>query len=82
MHVVTMFYSGRAPLKLSLELLNREGYSSSNPLPPRHAHNITVPGTVAGWVDTVERFGSGKVRVYAWTFDPKLACNIWRENGC
>ena len=53
--------SGRAPLKLTLEHLKREGYSPSNPLPMRHAHNITVPGAAAGWADTVERFGSGKV---------------------
>ena len=25
------------------------------------AHSVTVPGAPAGWVDTVERFGSGKV---------------------
>ena len=24
-------------------------------------HAITVPGAAAGWVDTVEKFGSGKV---------------------
>jgi len=54
--------SGRAPLKLTLEHLKCEGYSPSNPLPVRHAHNITVPGAAAGWADTVERFGSGKVR--------------------
>ena len=24
-------------------------------------HAVTVPGAAAGWVDTVERFGSGKV---------------------
>ena len=24
-------------------------------------HSITVPGTVAGWVDTIENFGSKKV---------------------
>ena len=54
-------YSGRAPLKLSLEVLESQGFSTSNPLPPRHAHNVTVPGAAAGWVDTVSKFGSGKV---------------------
>ena len=24
-------------------------------------HSVTVPGAAAGWVDTVEKFGSGKV---------------------
>ncbi len=47
---------------LTLEHLKKDGYSSSSPPPVRHAHNVTVPGAAAGWVDTVERFGSKKVR--------------------
>ena len=54
--------SGRAPLDLSLEVLESQGFSASNTLPPRHAHNVTVPGAAAGWVDTIDKFGSGKVR--------------------
>ena len=54
-------FSGRAPLGLSLDVLKSQGFSTSNPLPPRHAHNVTVPGAAAGWVDTVDIFGSGKV---------------------
>lgn len=53
--------SGRAPAKLSLNVLARDGFSETNPPPPTHAHNITVPGAAAGWVDTVETFGNGKV---------------------
>ncbi|KAG9497222.1 hypothetical protein J7337_012015 [Fusarium musae] len=30
-------------------------------IPTHHVHAATVPGAAAGWVDTVERFGSGKV---------------------
>lgn len=30
-------------------------------IPLKHAHSVTVPGAAAGWVDTVERFGSGKL---------------------
>ena len=39
------------------------GYSLDNPVPPKHALNITVPGAVAGWLDTIEKHGSGKVCV-------------------
>ena len=62
--------SGRASAKASLELLTSRGYSIDTdalqattpcPLPPKHALNVTVPGAAAGWVDTVERHGSGKV---------------------
>lgn len=55
--------SGRAPAEQNLELLNSKGYSLSQPIPARHALNVTVPGAVAGWVDTLEKFGSGQVRV-------------------
>jgi gamma-glutamyltranspeptidase / glutathione hydrolase len=30
-------------------------------IPMASVHAVTVPGAAAGWVDTVERFGSGKV---------------------
>ncbi|KAL8894957.1 MAG: hypothetical protein Q9207_008354 [Kuettlingeria erythrocarpa] len=33
----------------------------SGDIPPRSVHSITTPGAAAGWVDTVEHFGSGKV---------------------
>lgn len=61
-YYISILYSGQAPLDLSLEVLESQGFSASNPLPPRHAHNVTVPGAAAGWVDTVDKFGSGKVR--------------------
>jgi len=47
--------SGRAPAALSLERLEREGYSGE--LPPYHPYTITVPGACAGWFDLVTRFG-------------------------
>jgi gamma-glutamyltranspeptidase/glutathione hydrolase len=54
--------SGRAPQKLSLELLASQGYSAvDTPLPVKHAHTVTVPGAAAGWVDTVQSMGSGKL---------------------
>ena len=58
---ITIFRSGRAPQKLSLDLLASQGYSVNNPLPVKHAHTVQVPGAAAGWVDTVQEMGSGKV---------------------
>jgi len=56
--------SGRSSLKSSLEATRealglKDGEKSDIPLNSVHA--VTVPGAAAGWVDTVERFGSGKV---------------------
>eukprot|EP00105_Crassostrea_gigas_P040115 XP_019924263.1 PREDICTED: uncharacterized protein LOC105331781 [Crassostrea gigas] len=54
--------SGRAPSKLTLDLLHQQGYSTYKPYPDQtHGHSVTVPGAPAAWVDTVERFGSGKL---------------------
>ncbi|MFO8037042.1 MAG: gamma-glutamyltransferase family protein [Anaerolineales bacterium] len=47
--------SGRAPESLSLNRLEREGFSES--LPPFHPYTITVPGACSGWCDLVERHG-------------------------
>ncbi len=47
--------SGRAPAKLTLDLLRQQGFERE--LPPFHAHTITVPGACAGWCDLVERHG-------------------------
>jgi gamma-glutamyltranspeptidase/glutathione hydrolase len=47
--------SGRTPAQLSLDLLTTQGL---NELPPYHAHTATVPGTVAGWCDFIEKHGS------------------------
>src|SRR6185503_19631386 len=47
--------SGRAPAALSIDLLRKEGL---DPLPPHHAHAVTVPGACAGWIDLLARHGS------------------------
>lgn len=47
--------SGRAPAALSIDLLRRQGL---DPLPPLHAHAVTVPGACAGWCDLIARHGS------------------------
>jgi len=56
--------SGRSSMKSTLEATRKdlgmkEGDTDHIPLDSVHA--VTVPGAAAGWVDTVERFGSGKV---------------------
>jgi gamma-glutamyltranspeptidase/glutathione hydrolase len=47
--------SGRAPAALSIDLLRRQGL---DPLPPHHAHAVTVPGACAGWCDLIARHGT------------------------
>ncbi|KAF4957924.1 hypothetical protein FGADI_2753 [Fusarium gaditjirri] len=56
--------SGRSGSKQTLENIRKslkipEGKVGE--IPTHHVHAATVPGAAAGWVDTVERFGSGKV---------------------
>ncbi|XP_061193851.1 glutathione hydrolase-like YwrD proenzyme [Saccostrea echinata] len=54
--------SGRAPSKLTVELLHSQGFSMTQPFPAQtHGHSVTVPGAPAAWIDTVEKFGSGKL---------------------
>ncbi|MCK5141331.1 MAG: gamma-glutamyltransferase, partial [Candidatus Heimdallarchaeota archaeon] len=48
--------SGRAPAMLNVDKLNSIGIKDN--LPPLSVHTITVPGAAAGWVDTVEKFGT------------------------
>lgn len=58
--------SGRAPSQTSLESvrkdLKKSGVSgSSKSIPMTSVHAVTIPGAAAGWVDAVEKFGSGNV---------------------
>jgi gamma-glutamyltranspeptidase / glutathione hydrolase len=57
--------SGRAPGKSTLEVIRKDlGIPDSQKggkIPINSVHSVTVPGAAAGWVDTVERFGSGKL---------------------
>ncbi|XP_013916239.1 PREDICTED: putative gamma-glutamyltransferase YwrD, partial [Thamnophis sirtalis] len=50
--------SGRSPQSLTLELVKEYGFDEVNPLPFRHACNITVPGAPAAWCDAVVVYGS------------------------
>lgn len=57
--------SGRSGAKCTLEQIRQdigltEGQTGVK-IPLNSVHSVTVPGAAAGWVDTVERFGSGKV---------------------
>lgn len=56
--------SGRSPASLTLNAVRKElelkpGQGGS--IPMLSALAVTVPGAAAGWVDTAEKFGSGKM---------------------
>lgn len=56
--------SGRAGEKCTLEATRKSlGMKDGDhdQMPLNSVHCVTVPGAAAGWVDTVERFGSGKL---------------------
>ncbi|KAK0674145.1 putative gamma-glutamyltranspeptidase precursor [Cercophora samala] len=58
--------SGRAGGKCTLERIRRSlglggGDGEEGKIPMSSVHAVTVPGAAAGWVDTVERFGSGRL---------------------
>ncbi|KAJ2160868.1 hypothetical protein GGF46_001925 [Coemansia sp. RSA 552] len=52
--------SGRAPAALTIDRLANE-FGIDGKIPDHSVHGVTVPGAAAGWVDTVEWFGSGRV---------------------
>ncbi|KAJ7492735.1 gamma-glutamyltranspeptidase [Mycena latifolia] len=54
--------SGHSPQKLTLEYARERGLTGRS-IPLTDLNSVTVPGAAAAWVDTVERFGSGKVSV-------------------
>ena len=56
--------SGRSPKNTTLEQVKQElgvGSSEGGKIPTRSPLSVTVPGAPAGWVDTIEKFGSGKL---------------------
>lgn len=53
-------YSGNATLDKVRSDLGIESGKSGR-IPAFNARAATVPGAAAGWVDTVEKFGSGKL---------------------
>ncbi|KZF19558.1 gamma-glutamyltranspeptidase [Xylona heveae TC161] len=56
--------SGRSASNVTLEGIRKElgiAPNESGKIPMTSVHSVTAPGAAAGWVDTVEKFGSGKV---------------------
>ena len=56
--------SGRSPKNTSLEQVRKQlGLSSSQngKIPVLSPLSVTVPGAPGGWVDAIEKFGSGKL---------------------
>ena len=59
--------SGRAGKKCTLETIRKDlglRAGQGGKVPTESVHAVTVPGAAAGWVDTVERFGSGKLGMW------------------
>jgi gamma-glutamyltranspeptidase/glutathione hydrolase len=54
--------SGHSPQKLSVDYLRQRGVKGGQ-IPLRDLNCVTVPGAAAAWVDTVEKFGSGKLSI-------------------
>ena len=62
--VEAMNGSGRSSGTASLEQMRKDlGLKTGQygAIPMTSVHSVTIPGAAAGWIDTVERFGSGKV---------------------
>lgn len=58
--------SGRSPADLSLKKL-RDTFKIPDGhigyIPSESINAVTIPGAAAGWVDTLEKFGSGRLRM-------------------
>lgn len=66
--------SGRSGGKVTLETIRKDlkiPGGSVGKIPMSSVHAATVPGAAAGWVDTVEKFGSGKVTL-SQILDPAI----------
>ncbi|GJC98532.1 gamma-glutamyltranspeptidase [Colletotrichum higginsianum] len=63
-NVSAMNGSGRSAKNATLDTIRRDlgvADGARGKIPMKSVHAVTVPGAAAGWVDTVERFGSGNV---------------------
>ena len=59
--------SGRSPGSTSLEQMRKDldvKPGEVGTIPLMSVHSVSVPGAAAGWVDTVEKFGSGKLSMF------------------
>jgi gamma-glutamyltranspeptidase/glutathione hydrolase len=62
--VSAMNGSGRSGANVTLDKIRKDlniADGQNGQIPMHSVHAATVPGAAAGWVDCVERFGSGKV---------------------
>ncbi|KAF7436657.1 hypothetical protein PC9H_003490 [Pleurotus ostreatus] len=55
--------SGHSPQKLTLEYAKSRLPGGDLRIPATDLNSVTVPGAAAAWVDTVEKFGTGKLSV-------------------
>jgi gamma-glutamyltranspeptidase/glutathione hydrolase len=56
--------SGRSPANTTLAQVRKElglPETGGEKIPPPSPLAVTVPGAASGWVDTIEKFGSGKL---------------------
>ncbi|KAL1921572.1 uncharacterized protein VTP21DRAFT_11288 [Calcarisporiella thermophila] len=60
-HVYGLNGSGRAPAALTLDFVRNMLKVQGDSIPHTNINSVTVPGAAAGWVDTVEWFGSGRL---------------------
>ncbi len=56
-HVKGLNGSGRCPKNLTIEKIREDG-TNGKKIPGQSPHAVTVPGTVAGWIDTLQDFGT------------------------
>lgn len=62
--VSAMNGSGRSAKNATLETIRKDlglKDGEQGKIPMKSVHAVTCPGAAAGWVDTIERFGSGNV---------------------
>lgn len=60
------YFSGKSPSQLTLEYLKNKGISREQGhirIPSDSPDSVTVPGAASGWIDVVEHFGGGKVKI-------------------
>ncbi|ODQ80701.1 hypothetical protein BABINDRAFT_160934 [Babjeviella inositovora NRRL Y-12698] len=81
--------TGRAAKKVTVDMVRKSGIEGPR-MPATSIYTVNVPGAIAGWVDSIEKWGSGKVSLaeilqpaidLAETGFPvsKTAASIWQN---
>jgi len=63
------YFSGKSPSQLTLEYSKNKGISREQGhirIPSDSPDSVTVPGAASGWIDVVEHFGGGKVKILSF----------------